>query len=125
MRVTVFQFIFLLVITMFGASRAFSLAVTRGRPLTQRVVLPTNARQFLVAQQMSSGGGDGPDTSIVDICTQKIQTALEPDNVQVTGMYHTALYSFVMRILNGKTYFCIDLNMLYSFLSFLIFFLFL
>ena len=30
---------------------------------------------------------DGPDTSIVDVCTDKIRAALETDDVKVVGAY--------------------------------------
>jgi hypothetical protein len=34
---------------------------------------------------MSSSGTEGPDTTIVDVCTQKIKEALDSDKVKVTG----------------------------------------
>ena len=63
-------------LTMFSASaRAFSLASARARPTAAR--LP-----FTVARMSSA---DGPDTSIVDICKQKIVTAMGTEKVEVTG----------------------------------------
>jgi hypothetical protein len=64
-----------LIITMFSAAaRAFLL--TSARPNASR--LP-----YVVARGMSSSGG--ADTSIVDVCKQKIVDALETEKVEVTG----------------------------------------
>lgn len=64
---------FLLTLTMFSASaRAFSLASTR----------PAARLPYLVARMSSAGEAD---TTIVDICKNKIVDALGSDNVQVTG----------------------------------------
>ena len=64
----------LLTITMFSASaRAFSLASTR----------PAARLPYLVARMSSAGE---PDTTIVDVCKKKIEDALGPDKVEVTGM---------------------------------------
>ena len=60
------------------------------------IMLSAGARAFInpasgpnfrrvVARAMSAGGG--PDKSIVDICQQKIQDALEATSVKVTGAY--------------------------------------
>ena len=65
----------LISVTMFSASaRAFSLASTRARPA---------ARLPFTLARMSTGGE--AETSIVDVCTQKIEAALGPDKVEVTG----------------------------------------
>ncbi|CAB9502254.1 bolA homolog 1 (E. coli) [Seminavis robusta] len=63
------------IIIMFSASaRAFSLAATR----------PAARFPYLVARMSSAGE---PDTTIVDVCKQKIEDALGPDKVEVTGAY--------------------------------------
>lgn len=68
----------LLSITMFSASaRAFSSLAVRPTAVSA-ARLP-----FLVTRSMSAAGG--ADTSIVDICKQKITTHLGTDEVTVTG----------------------------------------
>ena len=67
---------FLLTVTMFSASaRAFSLASTR----------PTARLPYLVARMSSAGDSD---TTIVDICSEKIKTALDASDVKVTGAFY-------------------------------------
>jgi hypothetical protein len=54
----------------------------------------------MTARPMSSAGAGGPDTSVVDTCLKKIQTALGSDNVQVTGTSTSDVTS--RRILSSK-----------------------
>ena len=68
------RFFALLVIMLSAGARAF--VNPASRPAAFRRV---------VARAMSSE--DGPDTSIVDICQQKIQDALEAKSVKVTGTF--------------------------------------
>lgn len=73
-----------LIITMFSASaRAFpSLAARQSRPATTFSSL-TWSSSLVTARGMSSTGE--ADTSIVDICKQKITDHLGTDKVTVTG----------------------------------------
>jgi acid stress-induced BolA-like protein IbaG/YrbA len=72
MRVNNLHFFVLIAVMLSGFSRAFT---SVGRTATPRAAF---------ARAMSS---DAPDTSVVDICTQKIQDALETTEVKVTGAY--------------------------------------
>lgn len=76
MRTTSSLLVFSIVLGMmssFGA-KAFSAAA---RVSQRRMAVPT-------ARFLSSGA---PDTSVVDVCTQKIGDALETTNVKVIGAY--------------------------------------
>ena len=94
-------------ITMLSASvRAFT-AMTAKKATTTAAMASstTTSRQFISLAQgkgiaaanynknigsfllRSSSTSDGPDTSIVDVCSQKISDALETTDVKVTGMY--------------------------------------
>ena len=64
------RLVFLLVI-MFSAARAFT------TPGSRKVILNRSVARFL--------SSEAPDTSIVDICSDKIKTALDADDVTVTG----------------------------------------
>ena len=69
---------YILILTMFSAlARAFVPVATTSRGPAARILTP--APRFLAS--------DAPDTSIVDICTDKIRTALEATDVKVTGAY--------------------------------------
>lgn len=70
-----------------------SLLKTGAKAFTTR-----SATFFLSKQQFAAGRvsefarfmsaeGDGPDTSIVDVCTEKISAALETEDVKVVGAY--------------------------------------
>ena len=71
--------LFTAIITMFSASSraAFSSLATR-----HPRAFPSHTFQSLVARGMSTGA---PDTSIVDICKQKIAAHLGTEEVTVTG----------------------------------------
>ena len=63
---------------------------TGAKALTTRSILPT--QQFTASRVAGSGmarfmSAEGPDTSIVDVCTDKIRAALETDDVKVVGAY--------------------------------------
>ena len=61
----------------FGA-RAFTAARAATRSTTSARFFPTTTARFMSSE---------PDTSVVDICTQKIGDALETSQVKVTGAY--------------------------------------
>jgi stress-induced morphogen len=67
---------FLFVFIMFSAG---------ARAFTSRVVDPATLRSAFFARGMSTAGD--ADTSIVSICQEKIQKALETTDVKVTGAY--------------------------------------
>jgi len=75
----VLSFLIVGMISSLGA-RAFNTVVTRSLPAAARYS-PNNIN---TARFMSSSP---PDTSIVDICKQKISDHLGTDNVKVTGAY--------------------------------------
>ena len=67
------RFALLLIIMLSAGARAFTSVGAR------------SGYRRAFARAMSSS--DAPDTSIVDVCSQKIKDALESDNVKVTGAY--------------------------------------
>lgn len=64
-------------------SRASSMAVAT----TTAVVRQQPSSPAFVSRGLCAAATDGPDTSVVDVCQQKIQDALQADNVEVTGAY--------------------------------------
>jgi stress-induced morphogen len=73
---------FLFVVIMFSAgTRAFTSRVVAQTPATWK------KSAFVLARGMSTTSGDDADTSIVSICQEKIQKALETKDVIVTGAY--------------------------------------
>jgi hypothetical protein len=67
----VIRFAVLLIIMLSAGARAFTSSGT------------ANGFRRAFARAMTT---DGPDTSIVGICSEKIKTALDADDVKVTGM---------------------------------------
>jgi hypothetical protein len=68
-------FTLLLIIMLSAAARAFG---------TKAPIVRNSPRAFSVARGMSTSE---PDTSVVVICKEKIQAALESDDVKVTGAW--------------------------------------
>lgn len=66
---------------------------TGAKALTTRASASILSTKQITASRVAGSGwarfmsADGPDTSIVDICTDKIRTALETDDVKVMGAY--------------------------------------
>lgn len=68
-----------------SSSRAATSAVTSAASTGQRFA--SVRPPVFSSRGLCAAAADGPDTSVVDVCQQKIQDALEADNVVVTGAY--------------------------------------
>ena len=67
--------------------RAFATVVSRSSRfgMPRAIVTPNHHQQIVSRQPTARYMSDEPDTSVVEICTDKIKGALETDNVIVTG----------------------------------------
>mmetsp|Transcript_7271 Transcript_7271/g.11056 ORF Transcript_7271/g.11056 Transcript_7271/m.11056 type:complete len:160 (-) Transcript_7271:271-750(-) len=95
-----FLFQFLLVTMLSSVVRSFSV---RSTPFVARAALTTTTTSTKLASsrwmgrmtgqskmsstRFMSSSEDGPDTSVVETCTDKIKAALSTDNVKVIGAY--------------------------------------
>ncbi|KAL3908833.1 MAG: hypothetical protein SGARI_002885 [Bacillariaceae sp.] len=66
------------------SAAATSIILSKQQSAAAAVSVPASSFSRFMS---STDGGDGPDTSIVDVCTDKISAALETDAVKVVGAY--------------------------------------
>lgn len=75
------------IIMLSAGVRAFTASSSRAAVAASVVARRGASFQQPSSRLFLSTTSDGPDTSIVDICTEKISKALESDQVKVTGAY--------------------------------------